>query len=50
MPDSSPAERPIAENRKARHEYHIFDTYEAGIVLLGTEVKSIREGLSLIHI
>ena len=44
MPDSSPAERPIAENRKARHEYHIFDTYEAGIVLLGTEVKSIREG------
>ena len=44
MPDSSPADQPIAENRKARHEYHIFDTYEAGIVLLGTEVKSIREG------
>ncbi|MFL2434050.1 SsrA-binding protein SmpB [bacterium] len=44
MPDSSPAARPIAENRKARYEYHIFDTYEAGIVLLGTEVKSIREG------
>ena len=44
MPDSSPAEQPIAENRKARHEYHIFDTYEAGIVLLGTEVKAIREG------
>lgn len=36
--------QPIADNRKARHEYHIFDTYEAGIVLLGTEVKAIREG------
>ncbi len=34
----------IADNRKARHEYHIFDTYEAGVVLLGTEVKAIREG------
>ena len=34
----------IADNRKARHEYHIFDTYEAGLVLLGTEVKAIREG------
>lgn len=36
--------QPIAENRKARHEYHVFDTYEAGLVLLGTEVKAIREG------
>jgi len=44
MPVPSPSERLIADNRKARHEYHIFDTYEAGIVLLGTEVKSIREG------
>ena len=34
----------IADNRKARHEYHVFDTYEAGLVLLGTEVKAIREG------
>ena len=34
----------IADNRKARHDYHVFDTYEAGIVLLGTEVKAIREG------
>ena len=34
----------IADNRKARHDYHIFDTYEAGVVLLGTEVKAIREG------
>ena len=31
-------------NRKARHEYHILDKYEAGIELLGTEVKSIRAG------
>ena len=36
--------QPIADNRKARHNYHVFDTYEAGIVLLGTEVKAIREG------
>jgi SsrA-binding protein len=34
----------IAENRKASHDYHILDTWEAGLVLLGTEVKSIREG------
>ena len=32
----------VAENRKARHEYHIEDTVEAGLVLQGTEVKSIR--------
>jgi SsrA-binding protein len=36
--------RVITENRKARHDYHILDTWEAGVVLLGTEVKSIREG------
>lgn len=36
--------RLIAQNRKARHDYHIHDTYEAGIVLSGTEVKSLREG------
>jgi SsrA-binding protein len=34
----------ICQNRKARHEYHIEDTFEAGMVLLGPEVKSIREG------
>ena len=34
----------LAENRKARHEYFIEDTYEAGISLAGTEVKSLREG------
>ncbi len=38
------AETRIADNRKARHDYAILDTYEAGIVLLGTEVKAIREG------
>ena len=34
----------VAQNRKARHDYHIHDTYEAGIALSGTEVKSLREG------
>jgi len=34
----------VAQNRKARHDYHILDTWEAGIVLQGTEVKSLREG------
>jgi SsrA-binding protein len=34
----------ITENRKARHDYHIQDTFEAGMVLLGTEVKSLRLG------
>lgn len=36
--------RRLAENRKARHEYFIEDTYECGIALAGTEVKSIRAG------
>ena len=36
--------RLVAQNRKARHDYHIHDIYEAGIVLNGTEVKSLREG------
>jgi SsrA-binding protein len=34
----------IAQNRKARHDYHIDDTLEAGLVLVGTEVKSLRQG------
>ena len=34
----------IAKNKKASHEYTLHDTYEAGLVLLGTEVKSIRNG------
>ncbi|MCS6965293.1 MAG: SsrA-binding protein SmpB [Candidatus Kapabacteria bacterium] len=37
-------QRPIAVNRKARHEYEIIETLEAGIVLTGTEVKALREG------
>jgi SsrA-binding protein len=38
------AQRLVAENRKALHDYHILETFEAGLVLQGTEVKSIREG------
>ncbi len=34
----------VAQNRKARHDYHVEDTYEAGLVLTGTEVKSLRAG------
>jgi len=34
----------VAQNKKARHDYAIIDTYEAGIVLTGTEVKSLRQG------
>jgi SsrA-binding protein len=34
----------IAENRKAFHDYHLLESFEAGVVLLGTEVKAIREG------
>ena len=38
------AQTNVAENRKAFHDYHILETFEAGLVLLGTEVKAIREG------
>ena len=38
------AQKNIAENRKALYDYHLLETFEAGVVLLGTEVKSIREG------
>ena len=37
-------ERTIAENRKARHEYNVLDTLECGVVLVGSEVKSLRGG------
>ena len=37
-------EKVIAENRRARHDYHLLDRLEAGLVLTGTEVKSLREG------
>jgi SsrA-binding protein len=38
------AEKTVATNRKARHEYHILETLEAGLVLTGSEIKSIRSG------
>jgi SsrA-binding protein len=38
------AEKNLAENRKALHDYEVLETFEAGVVLLGTEVKSIRDG------
>lgn len=44
MREAAARERVLAENRKAYHDYHILETYEAGIALLGTEVKAIREG------
>lgn len=43
MPKES-GRKVVATNRKARHNYHILDTYEAGMSLMGTEVKSLREG------
>ena len=42
--DKDTGEKVVATNRKARHDYEILDTYEAGMVLSGTEVKSLREG------
>jgi SsrA-binding protein len=36
--------KPIAENRGARHDYHLLERFEAGLVLTGTEVKSLRQG------
>lgn len=38
------SERTVATNRKARHDYHIVESFEAGIVLTGSEIKSIRAG------
>jgi SsrA-binding protein len=37
-------EKLIAENRKARHDYHLLERHEAGLVLTGSEVKSLRQG------
>ncbi|SEO67345.1 SsrA-binding protein SmpB [Propionispora vibrioides] len=39
-----PGSKIATENRKARHDYHIHETYEVGLVLTGTEVKSLRAG------
>ena len=41
-------EKIVARNRKARHDYEILDTWEAGLVLTGTEVKSLRQGTASI--
>jgi SsrA-binding protein len=41
---SGPARQILASNRKARHNYSILETFEAGVVLVGTEVKSLRDG------
>ena len=43
-PAKAAGPRPVAQNRRARHDYDILDTVEAGIVLVGSEVKSIRDG------
>ena len=42
--DGRPAARPIAENRKARHRFEVLETLECGIALVGSEVKSLRDG------
>jgi SsrA-binding protein len=44
MGDQDGGRRMVATNRKARHEYQILDTWEAGMVLKGSEVKSLRDG------
>lgn len=41
---NSEKQRPLAQNKKARHDYNILETVEVGIVLTGTEIKSVREG------
>jgi len=42
--EEKPERETIARNKRARHDYHILDTWEAGIVLTGSEVKSLRSG------
>ncbi|MEU4348797.1 SsrA-binding protein SmpB [Streptomyces sp. NPDC023838] len=42
--DKGDGRKLVAQNKKARHDYHIIDTYECGLVLTGTEVKSLRQG------
>jgi SsrA-binding protein len=41
---SADGRKVVAENRKARHDFHVLETYEAGLELVGTEVKSLRAG------
>ena len=42
--DKDPGRKLVAQHKKARHDYLILDTYECGLVLTGTEVKSLRQG------
>jgi SsrA-binding protein len=42
-PEEGPPQQIVVQNRKARHEYHVLQTWEAGLVLQGTEVKSLRD-------
>jgi SsrA-binding protein len=42
--ENNPRNRDVAVNRRARYEFHIEETFEAGVVLLGSEVKALREG------
>jgi len=44
MPPDRKGTKQVADNRRARHEYYVLESYEAGIELFGTEVKSIRKG------
>ena len=44
MGKTSPVWKVVARNKKAKHDYEILDKYEAGLVLLGSEVKSLRQG------
>jgi SsrA-binding protein len=44
MPQPEPETQAIARNKRARHDYHILETWEAGVVLTGSEVKSLRQG------
>jgi SsrA-binding protein len=43
-PEAQPSDRVVAQNRRAGHDYFILETVEAGLVLTGTEVKSLRQG------
>ena len=43
-PDEKPPTTSVTRNKRARHDYHILETWEAGVVLSGTEVKSLRQG------
>ena len=44
MPEKKSGIKIVAENRRARHDYHIHETFETGMVLTGTEIKSLRAG------